>query len=85
MAMSDVLYGMYERRLQKRLVPSQLPKHVGAIVDGNRRWAKGARTGVDNGYQAGADKIGEFLTAPVTDADIDSHPFDIRGGRRRFA
>jgi len=59
--MSDVLYGMYERRLQKRLVRSQLPKHVGAIVDGNRRWAKGAGTGVDSGYQAGADKIGEFL------------------------
>ncbi|MBC7597216.1 MAG: isoprenyl transferase [Kineosporiaceae bacterium] len=61
MAMSDLLYGAYERRLQHRLDRRRLPKHVGAIVDGNRRWAKGAGAGVDDGYQAGADKIGEFL------------------------
>lgn len=61
MAMSDLLYGAYERRLQHRLDRRRLPKHVGAIVDGNRRWAKDAGAGVDDGYQAGADKIGEFL------------------------
>ncbi len=61
MAPRDLIYGAYERRLQNRLDPACLPKHVGAIVDGNRRWAKGAGTGVDDGYQAGADKIGEFL------------------------
>lgn len=61
MAFTPVLYGMYERRLQRNLDRSQLPAHVGAIVDGNRRWAKDAGTAVDSGYQAGADKIGEFL------------------------
>lgn len=61
MAFSDALYGAYERRLQHQLVAEQLPKHVGAIVDGNRRWARGAGAEVDSGYQAGADKIGEFL------------------------
>ncbi len=61
MAPRDIIYGAYERRLQHRLDPARLPKHVGAIVDGNRRWAKGAGAGVDHGYQAGADKIGEFL------------------------
>ena len=61
MAPRDLIYGAYERRLQHRLDPGRLPKHVGAIVDGNRRWAKGAGAGVDHGYQAGADKIGEFL------------------------
>lgn len=61
MAPRDLIYGAYERRLQRRLDPHRLPKHVGAIVDGNRRWAKGVGTGVDHGYQAGADKIGEFL------------------------
>ena len=61
MAMSDLLYGAYERRLQHRLDRQRMPKHVGAIVDGNRRWAKGEGAGVDHGYQAGADKIGEFL------------------------
>src|SRR5690606_34083141 len=60
-AMSDLLYGVYERRLAKRRDPERLPHHVGAIVDGNRRWARGAGAGVDLGYQAGAEKITEFL------------------------
>lgn len=61
MSFSSLLYGTYERRLLKRLSPAQLPKHVGAIVDGNRRWARFAGANVSDGYQAGADKIVEFL------------------------
>lgn len=61
MSMRDLIYGAYERHLQNGLNPDQLPKHVGAIVDGNRRWAKGAHAEVTDGYQAGADKIVEFL------------------------
>lgn len=38
-----------------------MPCHVGAIVDGNRRWARGSGSEVDSGYQAGAEKIAEFL------------------------
>jgi short-chain Z-isoprenyl diphosphate synthase len=61
MGMSELVYGAYERRLAKSLDPERLPRHIGAIVDGNRRWAKGAGTHVGDGYQAGADKIEEFL------------------------
>ncbi|MCX6407170.1 MAG: polyprenyl diphosphate synthase [Propionibacteriales bacterium] len=61
MGLSQVAYGAYERRLLRRLDPSRLPRHVGAIVDGNRRWAKDARMGLDQGYQAGAAKVDEFL------------------------
>lgn len=61
MSISDLVYSVYERRLLKDLNPEQIPKHVGAIVDGNRRWARGAGTGVTDGYQAGADKIPQFL------------------------
>ena len=60
MGASDLAYGVYERRLARRLDPSRLPHHVGAIVDGNRRWAKGAGANYELGYQAGADKISEF-------------------------
>lgn len=60
MALSDLVYGAYERRLAKRLDPSRLPHHVGAIVDGNRRWAKRGGARFEAGYQAGADKISEF-------------------------
>jgi short-chain Z-isoprenyl diphosphate synthase len=60
MGVSDLAYSAYERRLAKRLDPQRLPHHVGAIVDGNRRWAKGAGAPFEEGYQAGADKIAEF-------------------------
>ncbi len=62
MALSDLVYGAYERRLAKRLDPARLPHHVGAIVDGNRRWARRGGAKFEAGYQAGADKISEFAT-----------------------
>ena len=61
MRLREVVYGAYERRLVSKLPADRLPKHVGAIVDGNRRWARDAGAGVHGGYQAGADKISEFL------------------------
>ncbi len=61
MGLSNVLYDVYERRLLRGIDPQKMPHHVGAIVDGNRRWAKGTGSDVDNGYQAGAEKITEFL------------------------
>jgi len=61
MAVSDLLYGIYERRLSAQLDPAHLPRHVGAIVDGNRRWAKDAGHDLRSGYQAGAAKVDEFL------------------------
>ena len=61
MNVSDLLYSAYERRLLRRLDRSRLPQHVGAIIDGNRRWAKDARRDVESGYQAGAAKVDEFL------------------------
>jgi short-chain Z-isoprenyl diphosphate synthase len=57
-----VLYPIYERRLLTRLDFSQTPRHVGIILDGNRRWAKsalGAKAEV--GHQHGAAKIFEVL------------------------
>ena len=60
MNVSDLRYGAYERRLLRRL-DTRLPRHVGAIIDGNRRWAKDARQDLESGYQAGAAKVDEFL------------------------
>ena len=39
MGLSDVLYAAYARRLTRLLDPSSVPRHVGVILDGNRRWA----------------------------------------------
>ena len=61
MGFGDLLYGVYERRLARELGPEQMPHHVGAIVDGNRRWAKDAGADLNKGYAAGAAKVDEFL------------------------
>ncbi len=61
----DVAYALYTRRLQRRLDTEEMPRHVGVIVDGNRRWARHSDgdelLGYRAGYRAGADKITEFL------------------------
>jgi len=57
-----LVYRLYERRLEASLSPSAIPRHVGVMCDGNRRWARSAGLGdVSRGHQAGADKIFELL------------------------
>jgi short-chain Z-isoprenyl diphosphate synthase len=61
-SLRDLLYSLYERRLTRALVGSPTPRHVGVIVDGNRRWAR--EMGLDDpnhGHRAGARKIEEML------------------------
>jgi short-chain Z-isoprenyl diphosphate synthase len=57
----DVAYDLYERRVRRNLPPERLPKHVGVIVDGNRRWARASGGSSALGHAAGAGKISEFL------------------------
>jgi short-chain Z-isoprenyl diphosphate synthase len=38
-----------------------VPRHVGVILDGNRRWAKSVGASAKDGHQAGADKIIDLL------------------------
>jgi short-chain Z-isoprenyl diphosphate synthase len=61
MNLREVLYGAYERRLAAARPSDRLPKHVGVILDGNRRWARAAGIGLASGHRRGADKIDEFL------------------------
>jgi short-chain Z-isoprenyl diphosphate synthase len=56
-----LLVGLYARRVEGHLDHAQVPKHIGVIMDGNRRWAKAAGSTTAQGHQAGADKIEEFL------------------------
>ncbi|MBA3020289.1 isoprenyl transferase [Propionicimonas sp.] len=57
------LYRYYEKRLLSRLDPVALPRHVAVLADGNRRWARANAPGrpLVIGYQAGADKLKEFV------------------------
>jgi short-chain Z-isoprenyl diphosphate synthase len=59
--LTDVLYGAYERRLLRQIPPDRRPRHVGVILDGNRRWATSQGSASDVGHRAGAAKIVEFL------------------------
>ncbi|QAY63436.1 isoprenyl transferase [Xylanimonas allomyrinae] len=61
MRLPHVLYRLYERRLAAGLTPDRAPRHVGVILDGNRRWAKSFGETAATGHRRGADKIAEFL------------------------
>ncbi|MFD8825908.1 isoprenyl transferase [Streptomyces sp. NPDC059605] len=61
MNLRDLVYGLYARRVEARLDHTQVPKHIGVILDGNRRWAKASGGTAAQGHQAGADKIKELL------------------------
>jgi short-chain Z-isoprenyl diphosphate synthase len=62
MGARDLAYRLYERRIEASLSPQAIPRHVGVLCDGNRRWARSAGLAdVSSGHQAGADKIFEVL------------------------
>ena len=56
-----VLYPAYEARLLRRLPPDRLPKHVGVMLDGNRRWARTVGRDAAHGHRAGAANIRPLL------------------------
>ncbi|MEI2808828.1 MAG: isoprenyl transferase [Nocardioides sp.] len=60
-AVRRVLYPAYEARVARRLSAGLIPKHVGVMLDGNRRWAKAVGADTASGYQAGADNIAPLL------------------------
>lgn len=41
----------------------QIPKHIGIIMDGNRRWAKERGMGASEGHAAGADNLTRIIEA----------------------
>jgi short-chain Z-isoprenyl diphosphate synthase len=56
-----VLYPAYEARVVRRLPTARIPKHVGVMLDGNRRWAKAVGTDTSQGHRAGAANIEPLL------------------------
>jgi short-chain Z-isoprenyl diphosphate synthase len=62
MPVSGPLYTLYARRLRKQVAAGALPRHVGLIMDGNRRWARQA--GLENpslGHKYGAEHVEDVL------------------------
>ena len=60
-AVRRLLYPAYEARMVKALPSDRIPKHIGVMLDGNRRWAKSVGLDTAGGYQAGADNIFPLL------------------------
>lgn len=56
-----MLYPAYEARVVRRLDETQLPKHIGVMLDGNRRWAKAVGADTAHGHRAGAANIEPLL------------------------
>lgn len=64
MRLTDPLYAVYRRRLRKQALTSgSIPRHVGLIMDGNRRWAR--QMGMANpsiGHRYGAEHVEDVLS-----------------------
>jgi short-chain Z-isoprenyl diphosphate synthase len=57
-----MIYGLYERRLLAQVRALPLPRHVGIILDGNRRFARRHNlTSPQEIYNAGAQKLDDLL------------------------
>lgn len=55
-------YKLYERRLATQLRPDTLPKHIGVILDGHRRFARAeGHADYTTSYRSGMTKLQEFL------------------------
>jgi short-chain Z-isoprenyl diphosphate synthase len=56
------LYALYVRRLRAQLHGRPLPEHIGVVMDGNRRWARGqGHANPSVGHRYGAEHIENLL------------------------
>ncbi|MGA1974758.1 MAG: polyprenyl diphosphate synthase [Conexivisphaerales archaeon] len=56
------VYRFYTRRLSGQVKESPRPRHIGVILDGNRRWAEANDYPKWVGYSFGADKVENLMT-----------------------
>ncbi len=61
--MRNLIYRLYENRLEAQLDRSNIPQHIAVMLDGNRRWAgKKNASNAKIGHLARAQKIFDFLS-----------------------
>ncbi|MDG1114973.1 MAG: polyprenyl diphosphate synthase [Pseudomonadales bacterium] len=59
--MSNWLYRLYERFLWTQVKTGPSPNHIGLILDGNRRFARGRGLEQNLGHEEGSKRVEEFL------------------------
>src|ERR1700748_3143612 len=58
----DIAYALYARKLRRELSGATLPRHVGLIMDGNRRWARQMGLASPSlGHKYGAEHVQDVL------------------------
>ena len=55
------LYKIYQRYLENQIAKSEIPQHIGIILDGNRRWATMHMYPRKLGHRKGADNTDHIL------------------------
>ncbi|MFC4337258.1 isoprenyl transferase [Salininema proteolyticum] len=62
MVFSNLLYKIYEGRLNRQLDGLPRPQHIGVMIDGNRRWAREmGLADPSDGHRAGAKHVKNLL------------------------
>ena len=55
------VYSVYEKWLTSQISKREIPRHIGVILDGNRRWASQRNMNPYLGHYAGADKVEQLI------------------------
>jgi tritrans,polycis-undecaprenyl-diphosphate synthase [geranylgeranyl-diphosphate specific] len=61
MKLVSLAYRLYERILWRQIKGGPKPQHIGVILDGNRRFARGKGIEATKGHVFGADKVDDLL------------------------
>jgi len=57
------VYWVYQKRLERQVATWNLPRHIGVIMDGNRRYARELGfSHISSGHLSGAEKLWEVLS-----------------------
>lgn len=59
--LNQPLYAFYERRLMREVEERPVPRHLGLILDGNRRFARAIGLDVRRGHEFGVQKLHQVL------------------------
>ncbi len=58
---NSIVYKIYEKILWNQIKDGNKPKHLGVILDGNRRWGSEHSISIHSAHQFGADKVEDLL------------------------
>lgn len=85
----NIAYRIYEKHLLNQIIQYPFPKHIGIILDGNRRWSKIKEVKKEKGHKIGADIAEDLLNwiydlgikittiYVLSDENLERDPFEI--------